>query len=559
MPIKLHISPKIIPSISSLYNDVNRIFMEYIDNSLDSAEFYFNKENNLYSKKIQIQLIIEGENYKTGKVTITDNCVGITNFNKVVENIGDSDKKAQGWTNGQFGYGIYSFMAACTKLEITSKLKENKNALYLPINKEQFNTARQEDVTFPDPKEVPFSSESGTTIILSGFEKNLWKQIDTNFLKEEIEKHFELLLGRENLEIKLTNTQSTLKCKAFNYDEFDGDVYAEEIKNLSTSKGRKKPEHLILQPKNPIKVFLKLTKGKTINKNPVFIIKGRRIAEIKDVKSFRSCHKSDIWGHPNLTGYINIGDFLEPTIARTDFKNTHKSKAIYEKLIELEPLILEFIKEINRKSEEKHFKELEDRLNSALSKLAKIDNMLYRTEYITGNKNNLEGGTAGKDSEKDTGGKDRGDENNSIENPKNKRDIGENKGDGNQENEDENENKNPGGTNFGDYANNKEKENPFEDSDYKGSEKKKSGFNIKIVDMEPQKDEEDNMLRSMIIGSEIRIFKKHPSFEERVDISRKGESKISQRLITYLAGEITVHYKDIFAPLYIVELPYFFA
>jgi hypothetical protein len=58
MPINLNISPKIIPSIATIYNDVNRIIMEYIDNSLDSAENFFNIENNKYDKPINIDIKI---------------------------------------------------------------------------------------------------------------------------------------------------------------------------------------------------------------------------------------------------------------------------------------------------------------------------------------------------------------------------------------------------------------------------------------------------------------------------------------------------------------------
>jgi len=54
MSISLNISPKIITSISTLYNDTNRIFMEYIDNSLDSAEDFFDsKAPGLYRIKFQ--------------------------------------------------------------------------------------------------------------------------------------------------------------------------------------------------------------------------------------------------------------------------------------------------------------------------------------------------------------------------------------------------------------------------------------------------------------------------------------------------------------------------
>ncbi len=125
MAIQLNISPRIIPNIATLYTDVNRIFMEYIDNSLDSAEEFFDSNLKSYSKRIEIKLKIYGINYKDGKIIITDNCEGINNFTKVVRSIGDSDKKAQPWTNGQYGYGIYAFLGGCDKLEITSKYKNN--------------------------------------------------------------------------------------------------------------------------------------------------------------------------------------------------------------------------------------------------------------------------------------------------------------------------------------------------------------------------------------------------------------------------------------------------
>ena len=78
MATKVHISPKILNSIASLYNDTNRIFMEYIDNSIDSADqFYFDKTLNSYSRPVEIILKIEGKTAKDGKVNILDNCLQI--------------------------------------------------------------------------------------------------------------------------------------------------------------------------------------------------------------------------------------------------------------------------------------------------------------------------------------------------------------------------------------------------------------------------------------------------------------------------------------------------
>lgn len=548
MTIQLHISPRLIPSVASLYNDVNRIFMEYIDNSLDSAEQFYDTETNAYLKPIVVTLQIEGDNYNHGRVAILDNCSGINNFNKVVQSIGNSDKKADFTTNGQFGYGIYSFMASCSKLEIISKM-EKHDALYIPIQKEQFDTDKQEDVNFPNPKVVrKFKFESGTDIHLSGFDKNSWKQIDIQELKNEVEKHFELLLARKNLTIRLIRISDSLLenkeefvCKPFDYNKHEGEIYEDNVKELHYTKQGPRPEQVFLEPKKPIHIFIKITKGKEINKRPVFICKGRRISEIKDIKSFRSKHKSELWDHPNVTGYIDLSDYLEPIIARNDFKNNPRSRALFNTLYEIEPLILEVIKDVNKNSEERHYQELEDRLNQALSKLARIDSMNYRTDYLSGNDINLQQGGTGQDIDNGFGAKDRGE----GQGGGNDTEIGENEGVG--KGTGKNFGNIPGGVLGGESALNKEADNPFDDTGFKGGEKKKSGFNIRIDEKEPDIDSTTNKpLRSVLVGSEIRIFKNHPDFKERVDILRRGGSKITQRLITYLAGEITVHYKDKF-------------
>lgn len=36
MSIPLGMSPRLIPNVASLYTDVNRIFMEYVDNASDT-------------------------------------------------------------------------------------------------------------------------------------------------------------------------------------------------------------------------------------------------------------------------------------------------------------------------------------------------------------------------------------------------------------------------------------------------------------------------------------------------------------------------------------------
>lgn len=541
MPIKLYISPRLVKSVSSLYNDPNRIFMEYIDNAIDSAEHWFNSEVGGYTRPIEITLKLIGTKKKDGQVVITDNCFGITNFKKVVQSIGDSDKKAQGFTNGQFGYGIYSFMAACDKLEISSK-EDKKDALYIPILRSQFDEARQEDVQFPDPaviKDFPF--RSGTIMILSEFDADSWKQINIKELISEVEKHFELLLTRKNLSIKIIESDNReYICQPFDYSSLEGEIYEDYITDFIMNDGRVKLGNLVVRVENPVHVFLKMTKGLTISRPPVFISKGRRICEIKDVKSFKSNHKSDIWGHPSVTGFIDLKDLLGPTIARNDFSNNHDSKALYNTLYELEELILEFVKKANLKSEERHYEQLEDELNKVLSNLAKLDSMNFRTDHVKGGDVNLKTDAFGAAIEMGHGVKDCGEEN---ETDIYSDDFGQDDGEGFGPSEHQ-AGELPTDKKGGDKI---DGEDQFEDSDVKGKERKKSGFNIRISDAEPQIDNETKKpVRSLLVGTEILIYKKHPDFESRVSHTRQGETKISERLITYLAGEITIHYKDKF-------------
>jgi hypothetical protein len=553
MSISLNISPKIIPSIATLYNEVNRVFLEYIDNSLDSAESYYDTENNRYTRSIEVVIAIKGKSYRDGKVIIYDNCFGITNFTKVVESIGDSDKKTNAFTNGQFGYGIYSFLSHCSNMIITSKIK-GSSPNSIPIDKKDFDAKHQKDVKFDLKTKSLLVNQriakllgrsdiqkdlSGTVVELSCFKNSSWRDIDPNELKDEIEKHFEFLLLRQNLSITIVEKGKKYTCKPFDYNQFPGEIWEDKIEELSSTRYKTK---YTFRPKQPIQVFIKITKGQEIKKAPIFISKGRRIAEIKDIKSFKSKNKSNLWDHPNVTGFIDLIDFLPPTIARTDFRNSAKSKALYDKLIELEPLILEEVRRVNRASEESHYRQLEDRLNKALTKLARLDAMNYRKQYVSGDEVNLEGGSSGIGLEPDAGMKDKtGDvpitPGHSSDGPIEGDGYGPGDISGNE----------PGGSETGAEPLNKLADNPFEDSEFKGKERKRSGFNIKIDSGDPIIDAAtDQPMRSELFGSEIRIYQQHPDFKERVKGFRSGKQKITQRLITYLAGEITVHYKDKF-------------
>jgi len=521
MSIQGKISPRIIQAISTLYDDANRVFLEFIDNSIDSAEEYFDVSKNKYTRPIKIVFEVAGRNYRDGVVSISDNCKGIHNIEKIVQNIGNSDKKAQPWTNGQFGYGMCSFVACCNELEVVSKAS-GKNAFEIDILKEHFLVDNQEDFLFSDPIiNNNFEYDSGTKVTLKLFDKNNWKNIDIEEIKNEIEKHFELLLGRTNLEIKLISNGKESVCKPFDYSLYEGEILDELVE---------KNADLFPDLTQPIHLFLKVTKGKDINRRPVFIIKGRRITEIKDIKAFKSDNKGDIWNHPNITGYVDLGNYLEPNISRINgFKPEYKTKAnaVFDWLVSKESYILELIREGNEETQEKHYQKLEEYLSKILSKITRQDSLNFRTEYVSGKEISLQSGALGVgDSVIPPLSPDANYPNDGINN----NDI---------------EGTNPSDKVGGNNNLNKENDNPFDDKDPQGAERKRSGFNIKISDLEPNIDADTNKpIKSRLLGNTIEIFRKHPEFESRIEHFRGGEPKISQRLITYLAGEITVHYKD---------------
>ncbi len=536
--IPLVIQPGIINSIASLYNDTNRIFMEYIDNSLDSAEEFYNAETNSYDKEIEITVQIEGDRHTNGKVIIADNCTGVRNFTKIVQSVGQSDKKEQPWTNGQFGYGIYSFLATCSILNISTKEAENPSGLRMTIQKDLFE-GRIEDALFDPPEHIDeFIFDSGTVVVLSGFDKSGWKQIDIAFIKDEIETHFEQLLRRKNVGIKIISKEGVeYRCEPYDYSKINGQEMRFELSQIGYIKGRN-PVTTTIPLSKPIEIYLKLCKEELLDRPPIFIIKGRRIGRVHEI--FKSSkHRSDVWGNPHLTGYVDLKDLIEPTIARNDFKNTNRTRALFSSLESVEDEILGTIREIQKESDDKHYQALEDKLNKALSQLAKIDQMNFRKSILDQGVNPV-GTTSGSGAlEEGFGSKDRGDDN---PNHSDEGFGGMNEGEGFGVNP-ERDGDLLSGEGDGSAPSDNPNENPYDDTHNSGSERNKSGFTIEIKDIPPPT-REGIPVRSQEIDGTITIYKQHPDFESRVQQTRKGDSKVTQRLITYLAGEITVHYKD---------------
>jgi hypothetical protein len=503
--------------VANIYQHSMRIFMEYIDNSLDSAETLYNLEKK-YPYPIEIQVAIDPKN-KT--VTFSDNCVGMDKGFKskdengigiwkdgllaIVTSIGKSNKKAVSWLNGQFGFGSHAYMACADKMSILTAKKEMDKCLYIELFS---NTLIVEDEKKLPKNKLVYGS--GTVVTLSGFKKEWWSEVDPGLLKEEIEKHFEQLLARPNLTIKVVYGNEEEICQAFNYDNFLG---AKIKKDIASLRIEKKGVVTTKKLESPIKIYLKVTDEIILNKRPIFINKGRRIEEVQNIKSFlnKSKYRSSLWGHSNLTGYIDVNGLVSPTLPRDDFQRSESRAMLYEELLSIEDEVFRQLVEINKKSEDAGMGKLEDILAAALSQLSKQYNLKFKTELVTGGDVNLK----------------LGDEDSSTFKQNSEGGFG-NKETGSDQTEDV------------------PIVETIDESDMKGKEKRKNGFPIKFSDRE-QKKSDGTLLRSQFIeGEGIIIYNRHPDFQSRARINRYGERILTQRLISYLASQVVIRFKDKF-------------
>ncbi len=520
MKVKLQLSPRIIQNIASLYNDTNRILMEYIDNSIDSAEELFPEgKRNLYSdypREVLINVEILGKKYTEGQIIITDNCNGIDDLRRIIQSLGSSNKRTQYWTNGQFGYGIFSFFACCESLKIITKY--GHAIKYTIITRSKFDTDNIDDVHFEveDYKEE-FPLDSGTKIILDNFDKDKWKTINSGVLKNDIENHFELILKRKNIKINIKDKHGINRCNTINYNIFKGYEFSKEFKIKYKKTELIEGTHSKSDHEELIFIFLKFTEDVSLNRAPVFISKKRRIASVKDIRLFKSSNKSLIWSHPQITGYINVGSVLEPTIARTDFKNNEISKKLFDQLNKIEKEIYDTFKEMYENKTRANFTEIENQINIAFSSihskfikvpssnkigsLVKFNNVTNSEKYlIMVNKPVL-----------------RTNRNRSLH----KRNL------------------------YRILPNCRIKKNKDYDLIMKSIEttSEKNLINLKIDDTSsPPVDSNNEPVRSQLVNGTVIIYKNHIDFINRIDYARNGEERISHSLISYLCTEMILNF-----------------
>lgn len=521
----IQIHTRLLMAQAGSYDNVEKSIAEFVDNSLDSAE-EMRDINFEYKKKIKIEVSFQGSTKKTSQITIKDNCVGMDKeeLYRICTHVGDSKKKNHSFSNGQFGFGIFSFSEFFQSVTIQSKNQNSNLAHEVTLSRKILDSNGAISI-----KTIPSSNfnngESGTVIILREYLKRNWKGVNKNKLIQFLNQHFERLLGSTNLEIKVRDKNGEEILKPFDYKSLDGLGLIESSEGspkmeLYNKKTGQTKSLIAGEITNNMKCNIKVVKSRNLTEKPFFIaIKGRRIGDVKHAITGKKLDYS-IWSSPYLTGFLELGAFAEPDISRTKLKRGERKEVIVEYLQRKEKDIKELLEDRNKQNEDKSWNDTADKINNILKDMTKEFNVHF--SELSGSKGK-DLGSGGKEggARIRTGGR--------KEIP-GKKEITDGEGHG----------LGKGGTGplgedqFSDDISNKPR-NTALSIRFTGTE-----THFKTNNITGKKIEQISMLGE---DGVLTFWTTHPWFISRVD-KRKGSKIITQRLATFLGARIAVHFLD---------------
>ena len=367
--IDLEISDPVLMlnEVAKRYESTERVLMEYVDNALDDAEVMYRENDGAYPYPIQILVTVD---FKARSIAIQDNCRGMTRevLERVVRNIGESQKRGQSWLNGRFGFGVHAFRAAAESITFQTKhARSSHHGLSLQRSQHRgIKEAKRIDVPFPT------DNGTGCLVTLTDIQPDWLQLVTVDSIKTEIERHFERLIARPNLNITVQEIgQEPIACVPFDYEQYAGT-------DTSASLSAGVSETLHIEYKNetyPITIHLKAATSNTPQRAVSFFARGRRIGAVVDVKSFmrKSVHKTSVWGHPNLMGYIEVGDIVEPIINRDDFVRTRSRTLLYEAILPFEAQLKQQLSGVNEQQREQTFAQFEQVVQQAVTQISDGD------------------------------------------------------------------------------------------------------------------------------------------------------------------------------------------
>jgi len=331
----------LLNAIANRYSKTSRIVMEYVDNSFDSAELFYDRNRGRYKVSIDIDIYIEEINGERG-VRVVDNCNGMSfeMLKRLISNIGDSTKRSSRFTNGQFGFGIHAFRAAAEHIRFRSRDLADGPVRELTMDKNNTN------FTVTEAPTDSMKKGTGTSVEVWGFDRAWRIGLNAKDIADEISFHFDRLLDRKRLKVRIHERGQEHIVSQFDYAKMKGIKIFEDF---PVGKG-------ICQVRMVVSY-------KTGTHGAYFISNGRRVNQLTDVDSFmkKSKGKQGVWGHPCLIGYISVDNICDPVITRDDFRRTAKRQELYRLIHEkIEPRIHAALKKENDKKRVKALSRLED-------------------------------------------------------------------------------------------------------------------------------------------------------------------------------------------------------
>jgi len=489
--------------IAQQYSRVSRILMEYVDNSLDAAEVLYDHTKKSYARPIHVHVKIT---HNPASVTITDNCTGMDQkqLRRLIQNVGESMKHSQ-FTNGKFGFGVHAFRAAARKMRVCSRSAGDNNVYQIVIDRssEKFSGCEVS-------RETQLQHETGTEVKLLGFDAAWAEGLQTKEILKEIQFHFDRMIRRKNVKISITDSSGkNWKCKPFNYQSIKGNKVTETINCHELGK---------------VKVNLWVSNVPIPDQGCYFVSTGRRISEISDIKSFMkaSLARWSVWHHPNLVGYIEVGEVLEPVLTRDEFRRTSTRAKVYKTIIkEVEPVLAALIGNTNAKRR--------------VLEMGKLGSIISRCFNVAVQKSN----------QRDKKNMSYVDQMMSTAAEK----IGSTKKRSLEDLEAEEQLALKG-------LNGLKREGGIEGLALPAKKKRKVGKNtaerikktgsgrFRMIFVQDLKDRKGSPQRAQLIGDDVLINVQHPDFESRVTYSRKtSKLQITERLCSYLANIAATAYK----------------
>jgi len=532
--------------MAEAYPDLSRIAMEFVDNSLDDAEALLVREEEQgageqaalgYSRPVHIRVYV---NRASRSLRVVDNCRGMDpeTLQRVVLNVGESRKRGMAFLNGQFGFGMQSFRACAKRLRVRTRREGDGTAHEITVDRDSaggFRVGVVEDWMLGE--DARGGAWTGTEVVLEELDEH-WTgdgSLGVEEIAGEIECHFERLLSRTNLTISVhdetvaeaDNMDAWIPdrvCTPHDYSSatvvVDTTLAWPPTRGGDASSTAAGSAGRAPRPKQTARVVLAVVPKEARERSPRFFVNGRRIANIGQVPAF--CKKTKnrwaVWNHPQVIGYVDItnGDGCEdppiaPTITRDDFKRTKAADVCFLNLVaETEARVLRELERVNRSHADRSLNKLQAVVTDALGKVFREER---REEKKREGRLGALAGRAEGSAAVDTGF--------SVDLSSTPLQIH-------------------------DTTATQPRPEAAKRALAAPGVPASAEFSVMLVRGLPAEhaDAQGRRKRSALIGTTIQVDVSHPDFVSRLQQSRTGKERVSERACGYISAVVSAHYRD---------------